>query len=144
MMHYTVCLLLCDSTQEVLLCKKDRTDFAGRYNGVGGKFNSGETPEECAIREIHEETGANVAGRIRLLGRSWLPQDCAMHDPEGCVLHFFSANVEKNEVCQQPGETEPLEWFSTEEVLNTPVMSNKFAGPGHIQSYLRIAICGYT
>ena len=30
---------------------------AGRWNGLGGKLIPGETPEECAIREVKEESG---------------------------------------------------------------------------------------
>lgn len=37
MLECTVCLLLCRETQSVLLLRKDRTDFAGKYNGVGGQ-----------------------------------------------------------------------------------------------------------
>lgn len=33
----------------------------GRWNGVGGKINQKETPEECIIREIQEETGIQVS-----------------------------------------------------------------------------------
>ena len=29
----------------------------GKWNGLGGKFNPGETPEECVLREIYEESG---------------------------------------------------------------------------------------
>ena len=29
----------------------------GKWNGLGGKLETGETPEECAIREIREESG---------------------------------------------------------------------------------------
>ena len=28
----------------------------GKWNGLGGKFEAGETPEECAIREVEEES----------------------------------------------------------------------------------------
>ncbi len=29
----------------------------GKWNGLGGKLEPGESPEECAIREINEESG---------------------------------------------------------------------------------------
>jgi 8-oxo-dGTP diphosphatase len=29
----------------------------GKWNGLGGKFLPGETPEECVIREVGEESG---------------------------------------------------------------------------------------
>lgn len=33
---------------------------AGKWVGVGGKFEPGETPEACAIRETREETGLTL------------------------------------------------------------------------------------
>jgi 8-oxo-dGTP diphosphatase len=40
--------------------KKENDYHEGKWNGLGGKFESGETPEECAIREIKEESGLTV------------------------------------------------------------------------------------
>lgn len=37
--------------------KREKDFHKGKYNGIGGKFEPGETPEECLIREIREETG---------------------------------------------------------------------------------------
>jgi 8-oxo-dGTP diphosphatase len=46
---------------------------AGRWNGLGGKLEPGETPEECAIREVHEESGLRIT-RPELRGVITFPQ----------------------------------------------------------------------
>jgi 8-oxo-dGTP diphosphatase len=40
--------------------KKENDIHQGKWNGLGGKLEPGETPEECAIREIYEESGLRV------------------------------------------------------------------------------------
>ncbi len=40
--------------------KKNKDVNAGKWIGVGGHLEAGETPEECAIRETFEETGLTV------------------------------------------------------------------------------------
>ncbi len=40
--------------------KKENDMHEGKYNGLGGKMEKGESPKECAIREIKEESGLNV------------------------------------------------------------------------------------
>ena len=47
--------------------KKDGDIHAGKWNGLGGKMEPGETPEECASREIREESGL-IARRLELKG----------------------------------------------------------------------------
>ncbi len=37
--------------------KKDYDIHQDKWNGLGGKFESGESPEECLLREIKEESG---------------------------------------------------------------------------------------
>lgn len=39
----------------VLLIEKQRGLGAGKINGPGGRIEDGETPEECAVREVQEE-----------------------------------------------------------------------------------------
>ncbi len=55
---------------EVLLIRKKRGLGAGKINGPGGKQESGETPQQCAHREIKEELCLDVVestncGRLR-------------------------------------------------------------------------------
>lgn len=33
---------------------------AGKWNGLGGKFEPGESPEECVAREVREESGLTI------------------------------------------------------------------------------------
>ena len=40
--------------------KKDQDENHDKWIGVGGKFESGETPNECALREVKEETGLTL------------------------------------------------------------------------------------
>jgi len=40
--------------------KKPNDMHEGKWNGLGGKFELGESPEECVIREVHEESGLQI------------------------------------------------------------------------------------
>lgn len=65
--YATLCFLMRDG--EVLLIRKRRGFGAGKYNGVGGRIEEGERPEQAAAREVWEEVGVKVleleyAGRL--------------------------------------------------------------------------------
>ena len=40
--------------------KKENDVNKGKWIGVGGKFETGEAPEECLLREVMEETGLKL------------------------------------------------------------------------------------
>ncbi len=40
--------------------KKEQDCNAGKWIGVGGRFENGESPENCLYREIKEETGLDI------------------------------------------------------------------------------------
>ena len=44
--------------------KREHDENAGKWIGVGGKFEEGESPEECVIREAREETGLTVSSPV--------------------------------------------------------------------------------
>lgn len=41
--------------------KKEHDYNKNKWIGIGGKFENGESPEDCAVREIKEETGLEIA-----------------------------------------------------------------------------------
>ena len=47
--------------------KKAGDENAGKWIGIGGHLEADESPEECVLREIREETGLAVTG-LRLRG----------------------------------------------------------------------------
>lgn len=57
----TICYIEKDGQTLMLYRNKKKDDVhEGKYVGVGGKFEHGETPEECIIREVKEETGLTL------------------------------------------------------------------------------------
>ena len=40
--------------------KKANDIHRGKFNGLGGKLEKGESPEQCVIREVHEESGLRI------------------------------------------------------------------------------------
>ena len=40
--------------------KKKNDENAGKWIGVGGKCEEGESPEDCLVREVREETGLTL------------------------------------------------------------------------------------
>ena len=53
--------------------KKAKDIHEGKWNGLGGKFEPGETPEECVRREVLEESGL-VIQNPRLHGLLMFPK----------------------------------------------------------------------
>ena len=59
----TLCYVVDNKSNSTLMIfrnKKQNDYHEGKWNGLGGKFEAGESPEECAIREIEEESGLKV------------------------------------------------------------------------------------
>ena len=57
----TLCYIKNDNKTLMLhRVKKENDIHEGKWNGLGGKFEPGETPEECVIREVKEESGLDI------------------------------------------------------------------------------------
>ena len=77
--------------------KKENDMHAGKWNGLGGKFEPGETPEACAIREIEEESGLRVQA-LRLHGVLTFP---AFSDDEDWYAFLFTASISAPQFAQE-------------------------------------------
>lgn len=141
---YTVCFLFAKDMNHVLLQRKDKTEFAGLWNGVGGSCRDNETPEQCAYREIQEETGVKPEEIQNLthLGTLTLPYDCKLEQKSDCILHYFAGTVDRDKPQPQPGEPELLEWHNTNYVRNMSITSAEkyFAGNGDLQFFVHLGV----
>lgn len=64
--HIGVYVIVADGGR-LLLIEKARGHYTGRLDLPGGSIEFGESTEECACREVREETGLTVAG-LELIG----------------------------------------------------------------------------
>ena len=61
MLNTTLCYIERDGKYLMLHRVKKENDMnRDKWLGIGGKFEPGESPEDCALREIREETGLTV------------------------------------------------------------------------------------
>jgi 8-oxo-dGTP diphosphatase len=59
--------------------KKENDYHKGKWNGLGGKAEAGESPEECAIRELYEESGLK-AKKMQMKGFITFPMFDGIND----------------------------------------------------------------
>ncbi len=95
--------------------KKDGDINRDKWIGLGGKFESEETPYECAKREILEEAGISP---LNLKYRGIVTFVSDKYGTE--YLHLFTANGYVGEVNYGCPEG-VLEWIDKKEVLNLPI-----------------------
>src|SRR5690606_30797809 len=68
-----------NSTLMIHRVKKKDDYHKGKWNGLGGKFIEGESPEECAVREVYEESGLTIKDP-RMHGFITFPNFDGKHD----------------------------------------------------------------
>ena len=85
-----------------------------KWIGVGGGFEHGESPEECALRETLEETGLTLTD-YRL--RGIVTFDC--EGQETLYMYLFTASAWTGELSEcSEGD---LEWVPKEKVYSLPI-----------------------
>ena len=115
MKNTTLCYVEQDGKYLMLLRNKKKQDEnAGKWIGVGGKFEEGESPQDCLLREVQEETGLRLT-QYRFRGIVTFVSD--RYETE--YMHLFTAHCFEGELtaCDE-GE---LRWVEKDEVLSLPL-----------------------
>ena len=115
MKNTTLCYVEQDGKYLMLLRNKKKQDEnAGKWIGVGGKFEEGESPQDCLLREVQEETGLRLT-QYRFRGIVTFVSD--QYETE--YMHLFTAHGFKGELI--PCDEGELRWVEKDEVLSLPL-----------------------
>lgn len=111
--------LVCDvivrhTDGDYLIMQRDgRKHYGGMWEATaGGSAFVGESPLQCAVRELFEETGIH-ADTLTEIGRV---VDKKCHS--AYVEYIFVTDCDKNSVKLQEGETSDFRWVDTNTLLN--------------------------
>ena len=106
----TLCYVKRDGYTLMLYRNKKANDIhEGKWNGLGGKFEDGETPEECVRREVKEESGL-VIQDPRLHGLIMFPN---FKGNDWYVFVFTATEFSGHQIDSPEGQ---LEWIKDEEL----------------------------
>ncbi len=114
MKNTTLCYLEKDGRYLMLHRIKKENDLnRDKWIGVGGKFEENESPEDCLLREVQEETGLTLT-RFRLCGVITFLSDRW----EGEYMYLFHATDYTGTLSEcDEGE---LEWIDKERAMALP------------------------
>lgn len=101
-----------DGCRRLLLIQRGNEPFAGMWAFPGGFLNMDETLEQCARRELKEETGLDTPSRFEEL-KSFSTVD---RDPRGRTITVaFLAEVPLTQV-QGGDDARQAQWFSLDQI----------------------------
>ena len=116
MMNTTLCYIEKDGAYLMLHRIKKTNDMnKDKWLGVGGKLEAGESPFDCARREIREECGVEVEN---LSYRGIITFVSDIYGTE--YMHLFTSDSYLGEIDYDCDEG-ALEWVKKEEIKNLPI-----------------------
>lgn len=110
----TLCYIEKDNCYLMLYRNKRKVDInKGKWIGVGGHLENDETPDECLIREIHEETGLTL-NSFKLRGEIIFYIDDIIETSYLYTSNDFSGILKE---CDEG----ILKWIPKDEILGLPL-----------------------
>jgi 8-oxo-dGTP pyrophosphatase MutT (NUDIX family) len=102
----TLLFLLTD--EQILLAMKKRGFGVGKWNGVGGKIEAGESIEEALVRECQEEIGVTPVSWQKVAELDFVQDSDA--NPWHMYVHAYISKVWQGD----PAESEEMkpQWYS--------------------------------
>jgi len=111
----TLCYVTDKTSKKTLMLhriKKKNDYHEGKWNGLGGKFEQGESPEDCVIREVKEESGLDII-KPNLKGFITFPLFDGVDD--WYVFLFTADNFSGKIIDSNEGK---LEWIPNNELFS--------------------------
>ena len=115
MLQSTLCYLENEKNEYLMLhrVKKENDANRDKWIGIGGKFEDGESPEECVVREAREETGLTITdyryrGLVTFVSDRW----------ETEYMHLFTATGWTGEI--KTCDEGVLEWIDKDDLAALP------------------------
>ena len=121
MNRYNVIMIADPERTHLLMCRRMRDPFCGKYNMVGGHVEAGESEDNAAYRELFEESGItrDDVTLTRVMDLVYHYEDLAIEVYAGRLRHPVKVHGDEN----------PLEWLSIDENYFD---AERFAGNGNI------------
>ena len=94
--------------------RKEADENRDKWVGIGGKFEPGESPEDCALREVLEETGLTMhswryRGIVTFVSDEWGTE----------YMHLFHSDDFSGSL--KDCDEGDLEWVDKQRVLHLPI-----------------------
>lgn len=112
MHRFTLCFIR--KNDQVLMLNRHHRPMMGKWNGIGGKIDPGESPMQCVIREAYEETGLRLGEAVYAGSVTWITQSGVSG------MHLFSAACSSETEYDTPVNTVEgiLDWKRIDWVLH--------------------------
>lgn len=115
MRNTSLCYIECGSEYLMLhRVKKENDENHDKWIGIGGKFENGESPDECMLREMREETGLTALswrarGIVTFVSDEWGTE----------YMHLFTCDRFSGSM--KDCDEGVLEWVDKSRLLSLPI-----------------------